>query len=86
MRWPAIACLVVLAACQTAQAPKIVMQTLKVPVPTACIDPASIPAKPAAVMLPTDARQAAAMAAAQALAYSGWGDELIALIRPCTTR
>jgi hypothetical protein len=81
----ALAATVILSGCATMPpAPKIVTQTVKVPTPVACVDRGSVPVKPEPVTLPSDARQAAAMATAQALAYEGWGDELMALIGPCT--
>jgi len=64
--------------------PKIVTQVVREPVPTACVDPASIPAEPGKIQLSPDARIAADQAASQAIALRSFADELLALIEPCT--
>lgn len=76
-----------LASCATPPAPQIVTKEVKVPVPVACVDKALIPPEPEAVLLPlADARQAADIAAAQALKYKAYARELYALIVPACTQ
>ena len=84
-----IACLFMLAltSCATPPTPQIVTREVKVPVAVPCVDKAAIPPEPATVAIPlTDARQAADIAASQALKYHSWGKELYALIVPACTR
>lgn len=77
-----------LSACAAVPPPEtqIVIRELKIPVPVACVDPASVPIEPGAVILPlNDARGAADIAASQALKYKAYARELYALIVPACT-
>jgi hypothetical protein len=86
MRLLTLATLFALSACATVPEPRIVTKEVKVPVAVRCVDPASVPAEPATVAMPTDARQAADTAASQAQLLRKWGRELYALIVPSCTR
>jgi len=77
--------LLLLSACAT-PAVRVETPVVQVPVPVACVDPSKVPAEPAKTgALPSDARAAADMLGAKVLELRGYGRELIALIRPCTT-
>ena len=76
---------IALASCApTCPPPKVVTQVVKEPVAVACIDASTIPAEPGTLVLPSDARLAADIAASQAKELRAWGRELAALIGPCT--
>lgn len=84
----ACASAMLLSACATVPPPEpqIVIRELKIPVPVACVDPASVPIEPGSLVLPlNDARAAADIAASQALKYKAYARELYALIVPACT-
>lgn len=73
-----------LAACTTAPCvPKVVTQTVNVPVPVACINASDIPAEPSTVTLTGDARNDDALLAAKLAAVRVWGRQLVAMLGPC---
>jgi len=89
MKMMAIATLLLLSACGAQTPPPAVevrTVTVKVPVPTACVDKASIPAEPPKVgsQLTGDARHDLDVVSASALRLRQALKETFALLGPCT--
>ena len=74
-----------LSACATTQPVGIEVRTVEVPVPVACVDPATIPAEPPKIgnQLTGDARVDLLIVAESALGLRKWGQELNALLAGC---
>lgn len=80
----ALTSLALLTACATAPCvPKLVTQTVNVPVPVACVKASDIPPEPSTVMLTGDARNDDALLAAKLAAVRVWGRQLAAMLGPC---
>ena len=86
-RLPGLVMAIALTSCASVPEPRIITKEVKIPISAPCVDSTAIPSEPQEVTLPlTDARQAADIAASQALKYHSWGRELYALIVPACTR
>lgn len=75
----------ILSACSTAPCvPSVQVQKEMVPVPTACINKADVPAEPGPITLTGDARNDDALLAAKLAAVRVWGRTLVAMLGPCS--